>query len=220
MFWRNCQQHRVAVAVLGDKMILFVPVTLSLSRVQEAEDGSVCFNNCNGHGECRDYSCHCFIGYLGDDCSFTYADESNFVPILTAGHFNLTKKNFTSITNKSPYILVGFSSYNCHKCIVAEPEYVKMANSLTDLKISFGRANADTFKTVISDNYLSQLPGLILYKRGKPLVFQGPHHHDPVLAFVKKQLSPSVTALSRRQDVEKFIETRTSVAYSLTTVVV
>ncbi len=30
---------------------------------------SVCFNGCSGHGDCVDYSCHCWIGYHGDDCS-------------------------------------------------------------------------------------------------------------------------------------------------------
>ena len=39
--------------------------------LQEAPDGSVCFNGCNGHGECIDYSCHCHIGYTGDDCGIS-----------------------------------------------------------------------------------------------------------------------------------------------------
>lgn len=29
----------------------------------------VCFNGCSGHGDCRDYSCYCWTGYHGDDCS-------------------------------------------------------------------------------------------------------------------------------------------------------
>jgi hypothetical protein len=49
-------------------IVAFVTITLSFS-LKEAEDGSVCFNGCSGHGDCVDYSCHCWVGYHGDDCS-------------------------------------------------------------------------------------------------------------------------------------------------------
>lgn len=88
--------------------------------LQEAEDGSVCANMCSGHGKCVDYTCRCFVGYHGDACDITFApDAENLIPILNAGHFNLTRKNFTSTINKSPVILVGFSSYNCFSARVA-----------------------------------------------------------------------------------------------------
>ena len=69
--------------------------------LEEAEDGSVCFNNCSGHGTCLDYSCTCYTGYFGDDCRYTYAsDEEDITPILSSGHFNITRKNFTKTINK------------------------------------------------------------------------------------------------------------------------
>lgn len=39
--------------------------------LKEAPDGSVCFNGCNNHGDCIDYSCHCHVGYTGDDCGIS-----------------------------------------------------------------------------------------------------------------------------------------------------
>mgnify|MGYP005999895655 CR=1 FL=1 len=42
-----------------------------MGALQEAPDGSVCFNGCNGHGDCIDYSCHCHVGYTGDDCGIS-----------------------------------------------------------------------------------------------------------------------------------------------------
>jgi hypothetical protein len=53
------------------------------AKVVEAPDGSVCFNNCNGHGDCREYTCHCHIGYHGDDCKTTFVKEGDpIIPIL------------------------------------------------------------------------------------------------------------------------------------------
>ena len=93
-----------------------IAVLQSVQPLTEAPDGSVCFNNCSGHGRCEDYTCYCDLGYVGDDCSHTFAaDEENIVPILTAGDFNLTRKNFTSALIKHKYVLVGFSSPTCHK---------------------------------------------------------------------------------------------------------
>ena len=111
--------------------LLFVSIIVTIDSLQEAEDGSVCFNNCNGHGKCIDYSCLCFVGYHGDDCRTTFArDENNIIPILSAGHFNVTKKTFKSHLMKNKILIVGFSSPNCHKCIIAENDYSLFAQSM------------------------------------------------------------------------------------------
>jgi hypothetical protein len=60
-----------------------------LVGIQEAPDGSVCFNACSGHGDCRDYTCYCHTGYDGDDCSHTFGDTEHMVPILTVGDYNM-----------------------------------------------------------------------------------------------------------------------------------
>lgn len=44
-----------------------------------------------------------------------FVDDETIVPILSAGHFNLTKKNFTNGIIQNKMILVGFSSYSCLK---------------------------------------------------------------------------------------------------------
>ena len=69
-----------------------------------AEDGSVCFNGCNGHGDCRDYVCYCYDGWHGDDCRYSFVDSAlspDLVasgarsdvlvrPILSVGNANIT----------------------------------------------------------------------------------------------------------------------------------
>ena len=124
---------------------------------ENVDDDSVCFNNCNSHGKCKDFTCYCQPGWHGDDCSHTYAEPTangDIVPLLGAGHFNVTsrthffdtvigdshgnehqieEKQFATFRTKGINVLtlVGFSSSQCHRCIVVEKEYEKVTKVLT-----------------------------------------------------------------------------------------
>jgi hypothetical protein len=63
------------------------------------------------------------------------------VPILSVGHFNITRKNFTQAVIKNKHIMIGFSSRDCHKCITAEYEYREISERLKAMKIPFGRVD-------------------------------------------------------------------------------
>ena len=190
--------------------------------LEEAEDGSVCFNNCSGHGTCLDYSCTCFTGYFGDDCRYTYADEQDIVPILTSGHFNITRKTFTKTINKHKLILVGFSSYTCHKCIMVEREYRDIALNLTQLNIPFGRADVSKMSSIAKDIGVGELPALFFFKNGKTIPYRGMHRRDSVLAFVNKLNSkPIYKTLKSVDDVNEFLyKFRSDPSHSLATVTV
>lgn len=189
-----------------------------VTAVREAPDGSVCFNDCSGHGDCRDYSCHCWHGYHGDDCRMTYANESNFLSIMSMGHFNLSKTNYSSAISNNKHILIGISSYSCLKCIVAEQEYQKISKQLVDVKIPFARANADKLKSLVESNDISTLPALVFYNRRKPAVYQGYHAVEPVMEFIQKQIGDPVAQLRSVDDVMAFIELREARKYSMSTV--
>lgn len=166
----------------------------------EAPDGSVCFNGCSGHGVCADYTCTCYHGFHGDDCSVTYlsGDLTNIVPILGAGHFNLTRKNFTQAVIKNKHMLVGFSSYNCHKCIVVEKEYEKTAQELLKLKIPFGRVDVDKLKSISSEHGAVELPALVWFNKQKHVMFRGVHQTSSIMAYIQKQLAPPIKMLKVR----------------------
>ena len=148
------------------QFLFLVLVHSVFSYVKEAADGSVCFNNCNDHGDCLDYSCHCWPGYHGDDCgsSFVTAGQK-IVPILSAGHYNLTRKNFTSAIIKNKLILVGFSAYSCHSCISVESEYEKIADALTIRGIAFARVDASQMKSIALEHEATELPALVLFQK-------------------------------------------------------
>ena len=189
----------------------------SSGLVQEAPDGSVCFNNCNGHGDCIDYSCHCWAGYIGDDCGTTFADTSDIVPILTAGHFNITRKNFTQIISQHKLILVGFSSYNCHKCITIEPSYRNISEQLRELSIPFGRANADKMKSIAAEVGAIELPALVLFHKLRPILYKGSHSTDAVMNYIHKQLEPPAKLLKSINEVNLFLNQQSNSNYGIST---
>ena len=200
---------------------LFLLLSNLVSAIIEAPDGSVCFNNCNGHGDCIDYSCHCHVGYHGDDCSTTFAnDAENIIPILSAGHFNITRQNFTQTVSKYPFLLIGFSSYGCHKCIAAEVEYAKISEKLLEKKVPFVRGNADKMKSIVLELGATELPSLVFMKKMKPTVYKGVHGEDSVMQYISKQLGPPVKRIQTLEEMEAFKDLRFNPSYSLSTVVV
>lgn len=202
--------------------VLLQQAPIILGWVKEAEDGSVCFNNCNGHGTCKDYVCQCWPGHYGDDCGTAFVKEGErVVPILSAGHYNVTRKNFTSAVSKNKFLLVGFSAYTCHRCIAVEPEYEKIAETLAAMKIPFARADMDALKGIAAEHEVAEVPALVLFHKNRPLPYRGVHTHDAVITYVEKQRATKpVLILKTVQDVENFIESRNSSKYSISTVMV
>lgn len=201
--------------------ILLSSFYLSVLALIEAPDGSVCFNNCNGHGSCIDYSCHCFLGYHGDDCTTTYVpDGQKIIPILSAGHYNVTRKNFTSAVTRNKFILVGFSSYDCHRCIVTESEYEKVADRFLELKIPFARANVDEMKSIALEHSATEVPSLVFFQKHRPYHYNGQHYADAIVAYASKLTGKPAKSLSSVADVEAFLKSRGSPEYSLSTVMV
>jgi thioredoxin-like negative regulator of GroEL len=188
--------------------------------LEEASDGSVCFNNCSGHGSCLDYSCTCFEGYFGDDCRHTFADEANIVPILTAGHFNVTRKDFKSTLSKNPLILVGYSSYACHKCIRAEVDYKEIAEEMTTLGIPFARADSVKLQALAQEHGVNELPALVFFRKGRPIPYKGIHNKDSVLEFLRKITSNPVKTLKTVPEVMEFMDSYRNREHSLSTVMV
>ena len=192
------------------------------TQVQEAADGSVCFNNCHGHGTCVDYTCQCWPGYYGDDCGTAYVKEGErVVPILAAGHFNVTRKNFTAALAKHKFILVGFSAYTCHRCIEVEPEYERIADALTTLGVPFARADADSMKSIALEHSATELPALVLFHKNRPLPYRGVHSLPAVTTYVNKQRAAKPYAVLKTvEDVNVFFASRDTPAYSLSTALV
>ena len=193
---------------------------------EDSPDGSVCFNKCSGHGSCIDYSCHCFIGYsgsypplsiashllvLGDDCSVSFVREGDpVIPVLGAGHMNLSSTNFTSVINRNKLALVGFSSRKCHKCIAVEAEYHRISEYLRERKVLFARADADNLKSMSAKFGVSTLPSLVVFVKGRPYPYKGAQTLAAIQAFLEKITSSPFRALDSVEEIDRFIASNRS----------
>lgn len=143
------------------------------------------------------------------------------VPILTAGHFNVTRKNITQTISKHKQLLIGFSSHACHKCIQPEPEYEEIAKRLKEeMKIPFARANADEMKSIAVELGATDLPALVFMNKMRPSVYRGVHSADSVIQYVKKLTGPPLKKLKNIQEVEDFFASRRNREFSVSTVMV
>ena len=197
------------LSVLGT-LLLLVAVAVSedvaSNNAPPSADGEICFNGCSGHGKCRDFVCECYVGFFGSDCRHTFAhDRENVVPVLGAGHFNLTSKSFSKALKKHDVMLVGFSSNKCHKCIIHETEYARVADALKVLGVPFARANADKLRTQLADAGTQELPSLVVYKKGRPNPYIWLHSAEMIVSFVKKQMAPAATNLATVDEVLNFV---------------
>ena len=184
------------------KFVLAVASFVNLVYVLPDKDAenvnvNICFNNCNGHGDCIDYTCHCYHGYHGDDCSTTFINDQvsnqTVLPILSVGTSNLTSANYSNTisqalkSQKKSLVIVGISSLSCFKCIRVEREYYELNMNLQSIDIPFYRVDADGFKSILNELNIFELPSLIIYrKKGKPIVYNGMHHHQLILNFIYK----------------------------------
>ena len=159
------------------------------------EDDSVCFNDCSGHGECVQYTCLCHPGHYGDDCSVAFSkenDEGVMVNVLGAGHFNISSKQelWDAIGKENSITVVGFTSRNCHRCIVVENEYDLISKKLTKMNekveslslsqdkaniklptIQFARVDIEdsvSMRAIAQEYKATEIPSLVVFQNWNP----------------------------------------------------
>jgi thiol-disulfide isomerase/thioredoxin len=121
------------------------------------------------------------------------------------------------VLSKHKLILVGFSSYSCHKCIQVEPAYRNISDQLKGLKIPFARADADKMKSIAAEVGATELPTLVLFQKLRPIVYRGAHSVESVMQYIHKQLDPPAKTLKSVAEVENFLASRANTNYGVTT---
>lgn len=125
-------------------MALTALVFLPFLAVASRGDGTACYNACSGHGECRYYTCYCDTGFHGESCDIAYVKGSaQPLPVLSAGHFNITQSSHAKFVAKtrppasgpSSLLVIGYSSSSCAACVPREQDYLNISADLTKLKV-------------------------------------------------------------------------------------
>ena len=96
--------------------------------------------------------CYCDVGFHGEDCGIAYVNNgAPALPVLTAGHFNVTQKqhrqlvkltkNAKASDRAGAVLVLGYSSPACARCVVFEHEYAAISTELTRMQVrrSVGR---------------------------------------------------------------------------------
>ena len=162
-----------------------VAALLILHATKALEEGKICFNGCSGHGACADFVCSCEPGWTGDDCSHSLVGGNATVSTLTAGHFNVTAKNWTKLLKKKDVVFIAFGSRSCLRCVGAETAYADAAPLLKKMGVPLARADADEpfFRELLQDLQLGSMPQVVAYRKLFAMPYQGVHAPDELVAF-------------------------------------
>lgn len=185
-------------------IFVFLQYVLFVSCDEVAED-SVCFNKCSGHGTCKDFSCDCFPGWAGEDCNVRLTREEVVVPILSAGHINVTINTIHSTIQSYKHLVIGFSSLHCRACFAVEAEYKKLAEYLAEKNVMFARANADEMKSMCSKLGVRNLPALVVFHSKLPHLYRGVHSYEHFKRYIEKTvIEPPLKVLETIESVNQF----------------
>ena len=173
----------------------------------ENEEQTTCMNNCSGHGQCREYTCTCYPGYIGLGCGTRLVqDDLDIYPTLTVGSYNLTDQNYTSIVNKKKMIVIGFSSLSCIRCITAENEYYNLFKYyLMVNKIDFARVNVDDNQFIVSQYHPFVPPHIKICQYGKCYSYENAHNAKSMIKYIQKLAKEPSIKLFNLQGVKLFL---------------
>lgn len=93
-------------------------------------------------------------------------------PVLSSGHFNLSRQNYSHVVSKSKLILVGFSAHGCFSCREMEFNYKNISDKLLEMNVPFARADGNALGSIALAVEAKTMPALVLYKNNRPTLFK------------------------------------------------
>ena len=109
--------------------------------------------------------------------------------MLTAGHFNVTAKNWTKLLKKKDVVFIAFGSRSCLRCCSAvETSYAAAAPLVKKMGVPLARADADEpfFRELLQDLQLGSMPQVVAYRKLFAMPYSGLHAPNELVAFARK----------------------------------
>ncbi len=80
----------------------------------------------------------------------------------------LNSKNFLSTINSDKPVLVKFWASWCKPCLIMTPRYKAVSKEYIG-KIVFSELNVDANRAIANQNFITSLPTIVLYYKGKEI---------------------------------------------------
>ena len=98
-------------------MFIHLLILALLAEVGKTEEGvsDVCFNDCNGHGRCRNFVCTCMNNWHGDDCGIELVPH-DLLPLSAVSFLSMNLES--PDVSKPPVLTTCRRSYCCPRASV------------------------------------------------------------------------------------------------------
>jgi len=120
----------------------------------------------------------------------------------------LEKDTFQTALTTNQHILVEFYAPWCGHCKSLEPEYIKAAQKLKDLKseIALGKVDATEQTELAEENKIRGYPTLKFYRDGKASDYNGGRTADEIVNWLLKKTGPAAKTLTTVAEAKEFAE--------------
>lgn len=120
----------------------------------------------------------------------------------------LEKDTFQTALTTNQHILVEFYAPWCGHCKSLEPEYIRAAQKLKDLKseIALGKVDATEQTELAEENKIRGYPTLKFYRDGKASDYNGGRTADEIVNWLLKKTGPAAKTLTTVAEAKEFAE--------------
>jgi thioredoxin-like negative regulator of GroEL len=78
------------------------------------------------------------------------------------------------------------------------------------IQVPFARVNFDEMRSFAAEAEVTELPAIVLFQEGRPLLYLGVHTREAIVGYVQKLAAPAFQLLNTTKDVYSFVESQSA----------
>ncbi|KAF9534281.1 disulfide isomerase [Crepidotus variabilis] len=126
--------------------------------------------------------------------AFVFADEA--ASEAASDVLNLTAKDYDTIVNAEPLMLVEFFAPWCGHCKALAPHYEEAATALKEKGIKLAKVDCVDQADFCQEKGIQGYPTLKVTRRGEAVDYSGPRKADGIISYMIKQSLPAVSEVT------------------------